>query len=126
MKIKGKEYQFKYTVRARLEIAKALPEGSISELSKVLGGKNDAKAIELIQTMALAMNRAFLMKQADEDGKQYDEADLIDPDWILDMEITEEQQLEDELLAAFLEGNKTLIETEAPTGKKTKNQKKPT
>lgn len=121
MIINGKEYKFFYSVRARLAIAKTLPGHNMAELGKIFEKGDQVESLALIQTMAVEMNRAYLLREAQENGTTFIPEEVLDKNLIFEMSSEEEERLEDELLAAFKGGNKTEIQTEA-TGKKTKKE----
>ena len=121
MIINGKEYKFFYSVRARLAIAKTLPGHNMAELGKIFEKGDQVESLALIQTMAVEMNRAYLLREAQENGTTFIPEEVLDKNLIFEMSSEEEERLEDELLAAFKGGNKTEIQTEA-AGKKTKKE----
>lgn len=123
MIINGKEYKFFYSVRARLAIAKTLPGHNMAELGKIFEKGDQVESLALIQTMAVEMNRAYLLREAQENGTTFIPEEVFDKNLILEMSSEEEERLEDELLAAFTGGNKTEIQTET-AGKKTKEKPK--
>lgn len=123
MIINGKEYKFFYSVRARLAIAKTLPGHNMAELGNIFKKGDQVESLALVQTMAVEMNRAYLLREAQENGTTFNPDEVLDKNLILDMSSEEEERLEDELVAAFAGGNKTEIQTEA-AGKKTKKEPK--
>lgn len=122
MKICDKEYHFQMTVRARLEIAKTLPGHDMNEIPKTFRGSDDVKSLELLGVMAEAMSRGYAMRQAQETGAKYDPEQVLKADLVLDLLPDELEQLNEEIVSAYLAGTKTEIETE-PVDKK-KSQKK--
>ena len=123
MIINGKEYKFFYSVRARLAIAKTLPGHNMAELGNIFKKGDQVESLALIQTMAVEMNRAYLLREAQENGTTFIPEEVLDKNLIFEMSSEEEERLEDELVAAFAGGNKTEIQTEA-AGKKTKEKPK--
>lgn len=121
MIINGKEYKFFYSVRARLAIAKTLPGHNMAELGKIFEKGDQVESLALIQTMAVEMNRAYLLREAQENGTTFIPEEVLDKNLIFEMSSEEEERLEDELLTAFKGDNKTEIQTEA-AGKKTKKE----
>lgn len=123
MIINGKEYKFFYSVRARLAIARTLPGHNMAELGKIFEKGDQVESLVLVQTMAVEMNRAYLLREAQENGTTFNPDEVLNKDLILDMSSEEEECLEEELIEAFKGGNKTEIQTEA-AGKKTKKEPK--
>lgn len=111
MEIRGKEYKFLYTVRASLEISKNLEGHQMSSIMKVFQTKDQIKCMDLIIDMAIAMNRAYLLAEAYDNGTEYDESDLITAEIIETLTMVEENQLETEVMEAMTSGNKNEIET---------------
>jgi hypothetical protein len=124
MIIHGKEFKFLYTVRASIEISKNLDGHQISSISKIFQRGDQIKNMELIATMAIACNRAYVKAEAFENGTEFNEADVITKELIEDLTMQEEAKLEDEILKCLTGDSKTEIETspaKAPKGSK-KNQ----
>lgn len=120
MIIRGKEYNFLYTVRASLEIAKNLDGHQMASIGKVFQTGDQIKSMDLIITMAVAMNRAYLKAKAFDDGKEYDESQVITRDIIENLTMQQESELEDAVIKAMTAGNKTEVET-TPEKKLKKN-----
>ena len=120
MIIRGKEYNFLYTVRASLEIAKNLDGHQMASIGKVFQTGDQIKSMDLIITMAVAMNRAYLKAKAFDDGTEFDESQVITRDIIENLTMQQESELEDAVIKAMAAGNKTEVETQ-PEKKSKKN-----
>lgn len=120
MIIRGKEYNFLYTVRASLEIAKNLDGHQMASIGKVFQTGDQIKSMDLIITMAVAMNRAYLKAKAFDDGTEFDESQVITRDIIENLTMQQESELEDAVIKAMTAGNKTEVETH-PEKKSKKN-----
>lgn len=120
MIIRGKEYNFLYTIRASLEIAKNLDGHQMASIGKVFQTGDQIKSMDLIITMAVAMNRAYLKAKAFDDGTEFDESQVITRDIIENLTMQQESELEDAVIKAMTAGNKTEVETQ-PEKKSKKN-----
>ncbi len=127
MKIKNKDYKFLYTVKASIEIAKKLPGHSISQISEVFKKGDQIESMELISHMAVCMNEAYLRYEAYSNGTEFNPDDVLKKEDIEFLTMAEEQALENEIVQAYTNGNKTEIETEEvkTKGKKGKKTKEP-
>lgn len=112
MIIKGKEYKFIYTVGASIEIAKELPGHKINAIVDVLNKGDQIENMRLISHMAKCMNEAYLKKEALDNGTEFNPDDVIKRELIDCLTMAEENQLENEIVAAYKGDNKTEIETE--------------
>ena len=94
MIINGKEYKFFYSVRARLAIAKTLPGHNMAELGKIFEKGDQVESLALIQTMAVEMNRAYLLREAQENGTTFIPEEVLDKNLIFEMSSEEEERLQ--------------------------------
>lgn len=120
MIIRGKEYKFLYTVRASIDIAKNLDGHNINAIGKIFQAGDQVKSMDLIISMAIACNKAYLKAESFENGTEFDEKQVITRDLIEDLTMIEENELENEIIAAITAGTKTEVET-APTKGSKKN-----
>lgn len=122
MQIEGKEYNFTYTVRASLAIARDLPGHNLSNIVEVLQKGDQVKTVDLISLMAVEMNKAYLMKQAYEINEKFNPDDVLKKDSILSLDYDGFSQLQNELLDAMIGDSKTELDTEIAK-KKEENEK---
>lgn len=119
MIIGNKEYRFLYSVRASLTISKMLPGNNLGKIADVLNAGDQVKNIDLILGMAIAMNEAYLRRQAYENGTEFDPNEVLKRSALEEMTMEELLALEDEVVSAYSVGNKTSVDAES-TGKKRK------
>ena len=119
MIIGNKEYRFLYSVRASLTISKMLPGNNLGRIADVLNAGDQVKNIDLILGMAIAMNEAYLRRQAYENGTEFDPNEVLKRSALEEMTMEELLALEDEVVSAYSVGNKTSVDAES-TGKKRK------
>lgn len=119
MIIGNKEYRFLYSVRASLTISKMLPGNNLGKIADVLHAGDQVKNIDLILGMAIAMNEAYLRRQAYENGTEFDPNEVLKRSALEEMTMEELLALEDEVVSAYSVGNKTSVDAES-AGKKRK------
>jgi len=119
MIIGNKEYRFLYSVRASLTISKMLPGNNLGKIADVLNAGDQVKNIDLILGMAIAMNEAYLRRQAYENGTEFDPNEVLKRSALEEMTMEELLALEDEVVSAYSVGNKTSVDAES-AGKKRK------
>ena len=119
MIIGNKEYRFLYSVRASLTISKMLPGNNLGKIADVLNAGDQVKNIDLILGMAIAMNEAYLRRQAYENGTEFDPNEVLKRSALEEMTMEELLVLEDEVVSAYSVGNKTSVDAES-AGKKRK------
>lgn len=119
MIIGNKEYRFLYSVRASLTISKMLPGNNLGKIADVLNAGDQVKNIDLILGMAIAMNEAYLRRQAYENGAEFDPNEVLKRSALEEMTMEELLALEDEVVSAYSVGNKTSVDAES-AGKKRK------
>lgn len=119
MIIGNKEYRFLYSVRASLTISKMLPGNNLGKIADVLNAGDQVKNIDLILGMAIAMNEAYLRRQAYENGTEFDPNEVLKRSALEEMTMEELFALEDEVVSAYSVGNKTSVDAES-AGKKRK------
>lgn len=119
MIIGNKEYRFLYSVRASLTISKMLPGNNLGKIADVLHAGDQVKNIDLILGMAIAMNEAYLRRQAYENGTEFDPNEVLKRSALEEMTMEELFALEDEVVSAYSVGNKTSVDAES-AGKKRK------
>ena len=119
MIIGNKEYRFLYSVRASLTISKMLPGNNLGKIADVLNAGDQVKNIDLILGMAIAMNEAYLRRQAYENGTEFDPNEVLKRSALEEMTMEELLALEDEVVIAYSVGNETSVDAES-AGKKRK------
>lgn len=99
----GKEYKFRFSVGAQIEIAKLCPDGDISKLKDALTGNPD-RMYRTAAKMAAAMNRAYLYNERLESGIPMSDWEPIVPiseELVLNMDTDQFKELFGELLATY-------------------------
>ena len=96
-----------------------LPGNNLGKIADVLNAGDQVKNIDLILGMAIAMNEAYLRRQAYENGTEFDPNEVLKRSALEEMTMEELLALEDEVVSAYSVGNKTSVDAES-AGKKRK------
>ena len=111
MNINGKEYGFKLTVGASVQIARLCPEGDISRIAEAVG-KGYGEQAETMAKLVVALNGGYVAAEEFEGRK----ANRLTLDNVLSLTPTIFTELSQEAFKAFLGDAKGEIEIEKKAG----------
>lgn len=109
MKLYGREYGFRFSVGAALEMAKLCPNGKIENLTKLLDGAN-AQSMDAMCALAEQCSLAYEQAKAFETGAQ--PAQHMTREMALSLDFAQLGALMEEVMAAFYGDAKTTVAVE--------------
>ena len=121
MQYLGKDYKFRFSVAVSIKIAKLCPGGDISRLREAMTSGGVENYMHLIATMAVEMNRAYILNERFESHmpiKDWEPIEPITEDMVLNMDNDQFRVLSQELLAVY-RGESAPTQNVEPTEKKT-------
>lgn len=119
MLIEGKEYKFRFSVKAWRGFKDLLPDGDLGHFYEMTQ-RDPFGALDVLEKIAVLLSTEYERKKAKDahDLGQTYEMHPLTVDIIEDMEVEDLAALSDEIYAVINADSKTTVEGEAPKGQK--------
>lgn len=116
MKLYGKEYGFRFSVGAAMEIAKRCPEEKLEKLTDLMNA-GTAQSMELLCALAEQCSLAYEQAKAFETGAP--PAQHLTQEMARSLDFAQLSALTEEVMSAFSADGKTTVELDEPKKKET-------